>query len=338
MTAVKPAGDQANSDTDALSDIAYHHFRRRFKTLDNGSFSRIWKEARRQAEYEILKRIIASFIFERLVPLQKLENPSVAALAEHFPESRPSIVYQVEIGDDKIFLPLKSVGQFARIRPYPFILLQPAGGGLQKVTDPLQVYDLFMTVVVKFSPDPDRTRFARGAIQNSLQNLNCGICFKLIKKSMLPDPESNKQPLPNTMIYYEQLVTTGHPIHPLTKFRSNIDISDILKIAPEFNGNVDIGFVAVRKKFFHTSCLDSANFQNWLGPVIRKRLFDRLKKTANPDEYCFLPVHNWQYRRWLEQIFRSDIARKDIILLGSSHLRAEPSLSLRTMYVVGRIP
>ena len=336
MTAVKPAGDQADSGTEALSDIAYHHFRRRFKTIDKGSFSTFWEEARRQAEYEILKRIIASFIFERLVPLQKLKNPSGAALVETFPESSPSIVYQVENHGDKIFLPLKSEGQFARIRPYPFILLQPAGGRYQKVTDPLQVFDMLMTAIVRFSPDQDRTRFARSAIKNSLQNLNCGICFKLIKKSERPDLGSKSQPLPNTMIAYEQLVTTGHPIHPLTKFRSNIDMPDILKIAPEYNRHVDIGFVAVRKEFFHTCCLDSASFQNWLEPSIRERLSDRLNKTAKPDEYGFLPVHNWQYSRWLEQIFSSDILRKDIILLGSSYLRAEPSLSLRTMYVVGR--
>ena len=336
MTAVKPAGDQADSDTDALSDIAYHHFRRKFKTLDKSSFATFWNEAHRQAEYEILKRIIASFIFERLIPLQKLEDPSVAALAETFPESHPSIVYQVKISDDKIFLPLKSEGQFARIRPYPFVLRQPAGGRIQKVTNPLHIFDMLMTAVVRFSPDPDRTRFARSAIQNSLQNLKCGICFKLIKKSKRPDIGSKQQPLPNNMITYEQLVTTGHPIHPLTKFRSNIDMPDILNIAPEYSGHVDIGFVAVRKKFFHTSCLDSAGFQNWLEPVIRERLIDKLKKSANPNDYCFLPVHNWQYRHWLEKIFSSDIAREDIILLGGSYLRSEPSLSLRTMHVVGR--
>jgi len=321
------------SKTENLAEIVFKHFSTRFMSLAAGQFDRIWANACRQAQFEILKRLTACFIFEELVPIEKIDPQSIPQVTEDTPPSRPRSAYRIGAADNCIFIPVEAQTQCARLTPHPGLLHQVGKGSIQKLTDPIDFFDTMIAMVDRFVLPPGKVSQTRSAIQNSFENLACGICFKLIQKELrLKDTDPTK-PTVNDLIHYEQLVTTGHPVHPLTKYRSNISIDETLKIAPEYNNCIDIGFVAVKKEYFHCSVLDPLSLQAWLTPDIKKLLIRQLPPMSNPEAYRFMPVHSWQYRNWLKKQFDADIKEKQIIPLGYSFIKSYPSLSLRTLYI-----
>ena len=327
-----PAG--YDKEFEKLSKIAFKQLSLVIRELDSRLFQQLWQESVVQAESEILKRLIASVLFERLISFRKLDPGDIENLILDSLPMRPQVIYQLEDPLNCICIPIISQTHFARIRSYNFVFVINSTGGIDKLRNPLVFYDLILSAIKRFKTTTDKVTHTRESIFNSLVNLACGICYKLIKKERAKGNGNKEKKSINELIYYEQLVTTGHPIHPLTKYRSNFSIKESFRIAPEFENRINIGFVAVRKEYFHSDCLDPDDFQSWLDSKTRMNLIRKLQKTSDPDRYAFLPVHQWQYQNWLPRIFARDIELKQIILLGEDHIIADPSLSLRTLYVV----
>ena len=327
-----PAG--YDKELEKVSHTAYQQLSPAFTELDTEIFQQLWRESVVQAEFEILKRLIASVIFEKLVPFRALDPGDVEDLILETLPHRPQIIYQLGESLDWIYVPIILQAHFARIKSFDFVLAKNSANGVDKLRNPIVFYDLVIPAIQRFQTTPDKIKFTRESILNSLVNLACGICYKLIKKELVIHTGKKEKKSINELIYYEQLVTTGHPIHPLTKYRSNFSIKESIRIAPEFENRINIGIVAVKKEFFHNDCLDGEIFQSWLGPELRSNLTRKLQQIADPEDYAFLPVHQWQYQNWLSRIFAKDIELKHIIPLGEDHMLADPSLSLRTLYVV----
>jgi len=333
MNSIGAGGLEASWKTKGLSEIAFRHFTGKFVNLKANRYYRIWREAYRQARSELIKRLVVSFLFERLVPFKEIEPRLLSdMLADSIP-SMPQIVYQIGHKGNRIFIPVKCQTQFARMTPFSYLLHQTREGDILKLEDPIAFFDAAIATIDRFVPQPEKVRQTRSGIQNSFENLACGICFKLIQRELKTEDQNGKYTRANALIHYEQLVTTGHPVHPLTKLRSNISLEETLRIAPEYNSSIDIGFVAVKKEHFHCTCLDSVNFQQWLEPEIRRSLVQKMPQISKPDNFCFIPVHIWQYLNWLKPIFKDDIKEKRIIPLGHSFIKAAPCLSLRTLYI-----
>jgi siderophore synthetase component len=327
-----PAG--YDQELNILSKIAHKQLALKTRELDAKLFHQLWQESVKQAEFEILKRLIASVLFEKLIQFRAVDPMDVEDLILDSLPFRPQVIYQLEGSLKCIYIPIKSQTHFARIKYFDFVLVKNSAGCIDKLHNPLIFYDLILSAIQRYKTTPDKVKHTRESIFNSLMNLACGICYKLIKKALAESTEKKEKRSINELIYFEQLVTTGHPIHPLTKYRSNFSIKESIWIAPEFENRIKIGFVAVRKEFFHSDCLDPEDFQSWLDSRLRSNLIRKLQQTADPDNYAFIPVHQWQYHNWLTRIFGRDIELKRIIPLGEDHIVADPSLSLRTLYVV----
>jgi siderophore synthetase component len=327
-----PAG--YDQELNILSKIVHKQLAVKIGEFDAQLFQQLWQESVKQAEFEILKRLIASVLFEKLIPFRALDPGDVEDLILDSLPHQPQVIYQLENSLNCITIPIISQTHFARIKSFDFVLVKNSAGCIDKLHNPLVFYDLVLSAIQRFTTTPEKVKLTRESIFNSLINLVCGICYKLIKKALAECTEKkSKRPI-NELIYFEQLVTTGHPIHPLTKYRSNFSIKESIWIAPEFENRIKIGFIAVRNEFFHSNCLDPGDFQSWLDSRLRSNLIRKLQQTADPDSYAFIPVHQWQYHNWLPRIFERDIELKRIILLGEDHIVADPSLSLRTLYVV----
>ena len=319
--------------TDNLSDIAFKTFSARFVGLEVDRFERIWQEACRQAQFEILERVTACIIFEELAPLKNIDPKNLPEVQKSDLDSIPQSACMIGGADNGMYIPVASRTHCARFTPHPHFYHRAANGSIRKVSDPIDFFDAVIGMVDRFVLPSQKVSRTRDAIQNSYENLACGICYKLIKKEWLSDKPDREVPAVNDLIHYEQLVTTGHPVHPLTKFRSNISIEETLQIAPEYNNRIDIGFVAVVKGYFRCSLLEPRHFQDWLDTETRKKLFQSLPPGINPPDYRFIPVHSWQYDNWLNKQFKNDIEEQKILPLGGSFIKAYPSLSLRTLYI-----
>jgi siderophore synthetase component len=319
--------------TDNLSDITFKTFSARCIDLEVGRFDQIWDEACQQAQFEILKRLAACIIFEELAPVKYIDPKMLPEVQKSDLASTPQSACRIGGADNGIYVAIASQTHCARLTPLPGLYLLSSDGSIRKVTDPIDLFDVVIGMVDRFVLPVEKISRTRDAIQNSYENLACGICYKLIKKEFLSDDPDRAAQEVNDLIHYEQLVTTGHPVHPLTKFRSNISIEQTLQIAPEYNNRIDIGFVAVQKEYFRCSLLDPQQFQDWLAAKTKQKLLQRLPSDINPQDYRFIPVHGWQYNNWLYEQFKNDIAEKTIIPLGRSFIKAHPSLSLRTLYV-----
>ena len=326
-----PAG--YDNELETVSEIAFNQLTLKIKDLDANLFKQLWPDSVAQAEFEILKRLIASVIFEKLIPFRAFDPAEVDDLVLDSLPLRPQLVYQFEDSLIGVFIPIIFQSHFARIKSFDFVLVKKTDGGLDKLSNPLVFYDLVLSAIQRFKTPSDKISHTRESIFNSLVNLACGICYKLIKRELAERPGIKEKRSTNELIYYEQLVTTGHPIHPLTKYRSNFSIEESIRIAPEFESRINIGFVAVKKECFYSDCLDTDNFQAWLDSQTQANLIRKLQRTADPDSYAFIPVHQWQYQNWLNRIFAKDIESKNIIPLGEDYIVADPSLSLRTLYV-----
>ena len=50
------------------------------------------------------------------------------------------------------------------------------------------------------------------------------------------------------------------------------------------------------------------------------------------DDYIFIPVHPWQWDNKLTTVFATDIANKDLVLLGEGNDKFSALQSIRTLY------
>ena len=310
--------------TGNLSEIAFKTFSARFIDLEVGRFDQIWHEACQQAQFEILNRVIACIIFEELAPVKYIDPETLPEAQKNDLPSTPPGACRIGGADNGIYVAIASQTHCARLTPYPSLYLQSSDGSIRKVTDPIDFFDVVIGMVDRFALPAEKISRTRNAIQNSCENLACGICYKLIKKEFYLDNSEQPAQEVNDLIHFEQLVTTGHPVHPLTKYRSNISVGETLEIAPEYNNRIDIGFVAVLKEYFHCSLLDPRQFQDWIVLEARQKLLQSLPPDFNPQDYRFIPVHGWQYDNWLNEQFKNDIEEKKNNPAGSQLYQSPP--------------
>lgn len=315
-----------------LAEIVFLGFSGKYPNLDSNLFEACWHAAYDQAESEVLKRLVISVLAEHLAPFQKVAPEAFTHLMSKF-SPPPRIVYRCPVSNGHLFIPVKRRTEFNRIELSSSPLLQKPSGDIEMLENPLMLFDHVLSAVDRFKPVPEKIDRTRAGILNSFENLACGICHKLIRKALEKD-DADRMPLPaDALMYYERLVTTGHPVHPLTKYRSNVDLKDTFRIAPEYDNTVSVGFVAVKKDFFHCSRLFPDRTPVWETPPLETLLASLLPNGVDPAGYRFIPVHSWQYRHWLKRIFKKDMEEKAVILLGEDLLKGAPTLSIRTLYV-----
>ena len=117
-----PAG--YDKELKKVSEIAYKQLTLIIRDLDANLFKQLWPDSVAQAEFEILKRLIASVIFEKLIPYRTLDPEDVDDLVLDSLPLRPQLVYQFEDSQKCIFIPILFQSHFARIKSFDFVLLK----------------------------------------------------------------------------------------------------------------------------------------------------------------------------------------------------------------------
>jgi siderophore synthetase component len=129
----------------------------------------------------------------------------------------------------------------------------------------------------------------------------------------------------------------GHPWATVNKGRIGFGNSDSRKYTPEADQSTQLTWIAVhqdRALFQSLYSISKHDFYNQeLGGQTLNKFNNILKMQGlNPDQYSFMPVHEWQWDHKILLQFGYDIANQYIVLLSQGEDQYECQQSIRTFF------
>lgn len=135
----------------------------------------------------------------------------------------------------------------------------------------------------------------------------------------------------------EAAMTEGHPGFIANNGRIGYSLSDYRRWAPENGETTRLEWVAVAREHSHLSVGDGLDEAAHLDSALsaeERELFDSRIRAAGrePADFHLLPIHPWQADHRLAITFAADIARGDLLPLGTGLDGHQPQQSLRTFF------
>ena len=152
--------------------------------------------------------------------------------------------------------------------------------------------------------------------------------------------EKQKETKAREMVLWDgekiQSYLSGHPKILLSKGRVGWGAPELERFAPESENSFELFWVAVRKDFLICSFDDQVNDLSLLKESLDSFDLEQFhlnldKKNLKFDDFHFLPVHPWQWSRFIKIQFQSAIHEGKIVELGSFGDEYLPQISIRTL-------
>lgn len=139
----------------------------------------------------------------------------------------------------------------------------------------------------------------------------------------------------------ESAMTEGHPAFVANNGRIGFGLDDYRAFAPETGSAIRLHWVAARRELSHLSLgageTEQALYDGELAPDVREAFDARLRGLGlDPTAYLFLPVHPWQWTNKLAITFAPDLARRDLVHLGTGDDDYRAQQSIRTFFNTSR--
>lgn len=139
----------------------------------------------------------------------------------------------------------------------------------------------------------------------------------------------------------EGAMTEGHPAFVANNGRIGFAATDHAAWSPEAGADIHLVWVAVRRSLSHLSVAEDLTeadlYAGELDEADLARFSLRLEaKGETREDYLLMPIHPWQWDHKLAVTFAADIARGDIIHLGTTSDRYRAQQSIRTFFNVDR--
>jgi len=171
---------------------------------------------------------------------------------------------------------------------------------------------------------------------------------------------ASNAPIAIDTLTYEQLegyLTAGHPYHPCFKSRIGFDLQDNYDYGPEFDQNIDVVWLAVKKELLVSNTTTDIDINEWMKDYVGADEFSALNAkltkvltiTNKPNEgtashevdetannYCLIPAHPWQWQNTLIQALQPLIATQEVIYLGSAGHQYRAQQSIRSLMILGK--
>jgi siderophore synthetase component len=135
----------------------------------------------------------------------------------------------------------------------------------------------------------------------------------------------------------EGAMTEGHPGFVANNGRIGFGIDDYQAYAPETARPVRLEWVAARRGASRLSLggdlTEDVLYDGQLGPACLARFRRRLTALGlDPADYVLVPVHPWQWRNKLAVTFAPDVARRDLVHVGTGDDELRAQQSIRTFF------
>lgn len=137
--------------------------------------------------------------------------------------------------------------------------------------------------------------------------------------------------------FLEQWGCIGHPYHPNFRSKAGFSRREVMQYSPEFNAQVSLHWAAICRDYAHTTshALPYHQLIAQQFPKDYQRWCDNLHfKQINSEQFYPLPIHPWQWRNQIVNLFADLIDNKDLLLI-PHHQSTRPSMSFRTMMTGG---
>ncbi|GAS85099.1 IucA/IucC family protein [Paenibacillus amylolyticus] len=189
----------------------------------------------------------------------------------------------------------------------------------------------------------DLDLFLEEIVLNALKGANVTAFIQELLETMAKDSQCQAiLPLniPSEDRHYDALeshMTDGHLYHPSYKSRLGFSLKDNLAYGPEFNTEVTLVWVAVKKELAQTAVSTGYTSEELVGQHLTVEDVQRFHQmlecdgkegAVTDDSYVFIPVHPWQWEHQLETVYARQLMDGDIVYLGpsSSPYRAQQSI------------
>jgi aerobactin synthase len=177
------------------------------------------------------------------------------------------------------------------------------------------------------------------AFAEHLEDLNAtllGDCKLMQRKEALTARDLALLPCEQQQTYFD-----GHPKFAFNKGRRGWGSDDLKLYAPESERAFQLGWVAVEHSILQLATNGSVSWQELLNASINeseRKTLDSIVASYGVDiaDYCYVPVHPWQWSNKLSLLFIHEMAEKKLIYLGEFGDQFLPQLSLRTLSNITR--
>ncbi|MDQ1001282.1 siderophore synthetase component [Neobacillus niacini] len=128
---------------------------------------------------------------------------------------------------------------------------------------------------------------------------------------------------------------TGHPWITYNKGRIGFSYTDYLQYAPEQKKEVKLDWIAVSKEKGSFHSIEEVQYEDLLKSELGDSLWVTFQKVLHgegvqPEDYFFMPVHEWQWNHVLVPLFSEELFEKRIVYLGKGEDMYLPQQSIRT--------
>ncbi|RLV50321.1 IucA/IucC family siderophore biosynthesis protein [Nocardioides mangrovicus] len=135
----------------------------------------------------------------------------------------------------------------------------------------------------------------------------------------------------------EAAMTEGHPCFVANNGRLGWSAADHLAYAPETAAPVALVWLAVRRSRSVLALADDLGYEDLLAeeldPEVRAGFDQRLADLGlEAEDYLLMPCHPWQWEHKIAITYAPDVARRDIVRLGTAPDDYQAQQSVRTFY------
>lgn len=241
------------------------------------------------------------------------------------------------------------MGSLARYRTGGNIYVQGSNGSVRQITHPLELLDI-CTSELKLEYDHQRWEGLSQEITDHLQNAllssykSCTLSKKIAEEAKNNQCQNvvewllSREDRLDAAVFFEQWASRGHPYHPCSKTKLGFSLEDVVSYSPEFHPVVSLPVFAVRRDYMHVEEMDAAQtgaYADWFSLHYADTWQQWCAAMANRElatsEYIPLPVHPWQAKNRLPELFEDCFESGIMHELPDVFIDAAPTLSFRTL-------
>lgn len=141
------------------------------------------------------------------------------------------------------------------------------------------------------------------------------------------------------LVFFEQWVVDGHPLHPGAKLKAGMLPADVMRYSPEWEARPDVRIVAAAKSHCRVATFKSDGPSNVLRreyPALGSIVDHALRRRGlDPDDYEWIPVHPWQFERTIPDFYVDEIRRRTIVPLPEAILPTAALMAVRSLAPIG---